>query len=245
MRSRYLAAPHDVIVYLPPGYEDEPDRRYPVLYLHDGQNLFDDATAFSREWGVDETAERLIEEGAIEPLIIVGIANAGELRLEEYTPTRDPSQPHGGGAERYGRMLTEELKPFVDATYRTRTGPADTGVGGSSLGGLLSLYLGLRYPGMFWRLALISPSAWWNDRYAARRVLALSHKPPLRIWLSVGTAEGDGVVEDVESVRDALVARGWREGEDLHFERVDGGRHDEAAWGAIVEPVLRWLFPAG
>lgn len=243
VRSRYLSRAHDVLVCLPPGYDEDPERRYPVLYMHDGQNLFDDATAYTREWGVDETAQRLIEAGEIEPLIIVGISNAGELRLEEYTPTRDSSQPRGGGAERYGRMLIEELKPFVDATYRTLPGPADTGVGGSSLGGLVSLYLGLRYPSVFWKLAVISPSAWWNDGYAARRVRALSHKPPLRIWLSVGTDEAEHAVEDVEGVRDALLSRGWSEGADLHFEVVQGGRHEEAAWGSIVEPMLRWLFP--
>jgi predicted alpha/beta superfamily hydrolase len=215
-----------------------------VFYLHDGQNLFDDATAFSKEWGVDETAQRLIEEGAIEPLIIVGLYNAGERRLEEYTPTRDRTQPAGGRGERHGRMLVEELKPFIDATYRTRPDAASTGLGGSSLGGLATLFLGLKYPGIFWRLAVISPSAWWDDRFIVRRVRALSHKPPLRIWLSVGTDEGAGVVEDAEAVRDALVAKGWREGEDLHFECVEGGRHEEAAWAAIMEPVLRWLFPA-
>ncbi len=242
--SRFLKHPHDVLVYLPPCYEEEPERHYPVLYLHDGQNLFDDATAFSREWGVDETAERLIAEGAIEPLIIVGMYNAGEQRLDEYTPIRDGSMTGGGKGEAHGRMLVEELKPFIDAAYRTRPEAASTGVGGSSLGGLVSLYLGLRHSGVFWRLAVISPSAWWGDRYLARRVKALSHKPPLRIWLSVGTEEGAGVVDDVEEVRDALVERGWQEGEDLHFELVEGGRHDEAAWGAIVEPMLRWLFPA-
>ena len=109
---------------------------------------------------------------------------------------------------------------------------------------MASLFLGLRYPGMFWRLAVISPSAWWDDRYLVRRIGALAHKPPQRIWLSVGTAEGEGVVEDAEAVRDALVAKGWREGDDLVFHRVEGGRHEEAAWAAIMEPVLRWLFPA-
>ena len=244
LRSRYLEVPHDVLVYLPPGYHDEPARRYPVLYLHDGQNLFDDATAFSREWGVDETAERLIAEGAIEPLIIVALYNAGDRRIAEYTPTRDARHPTSGQAMRHGRMLVEELKPLIDATYRTRPDPASTGLGGSSLGGLVTLFLGLVYPGMFRRLAVISPSVWWDDRFLVRRVRALSHKPPLRLWLSVGTEEGEGVVEDAELLRDALVDRGWREGEDLRFTRVEGGRHDEADWAAIVEPVLRALYPA-
>jgi predicted alpha/beta superfamily hydrolase len=242
-QSCHLDVPHDVLVYLPPGYDDDPARRYPVLYLQDGQNLFDEATAFSREWQVDETAERLIQAGAIAPLIIVGIANAGERRLDEYTPTRDRRHRAGGGASRYGRMLVEELKPFVDATYRTRPDAASTGLGGSSLGGLLSLYLGLQYSGMFWRLAVLSPSVWWDDRFIVRRVRLLSFKPPMRIWLSVGTAEAEGVVDAACALRDALVERGWREGEDLAFTVAEGARHEEAAWAEQVEQVLRYLFP--
>ena len=244
-RSHYLSASHDVLVYLPPGYDREPERRYPVLYLQDGQNLFDEATAFAHEWEVDETAERLIGAGEIAPVIIVGIANAGEHRMDEYTPTRDRRHHAGGGATRYGRMLVEELKPFVDATYRTLPDPANTGLGGSSLGGLLSLYLGLQYPGLFWRLAVLSPSVWWDDRFIVRRVRLLSHKPPLRIWLSVGTHEAAGVVEAGEALRDALVAKGGREGVDLHVQVVEGARHEETAWAALMEPMLRYLFPAG
>ena len=242
-RSRYLTAEHDVLVYLPPGYEAEPARRYPVLYLQDGQNLFDEATAFTHEWQVDETAQRLIEAGAIEPVIIVGVANAGEWRIDEYTPTRDEGRRAGGSAIRYGRMLVEELKPFIDATYRTRADAASTGLGGSSLGGLLSVYLGLQYSGMFWRLAVLSPSVWWDDRFILRRVRLLAHKPPLRIWLSAGTDEAPGVVEGAAALRDALVARGWREGVDLAFSIVEGGRHDEASWAAQMGGVLEYLFP--
>lgn len=242
-RSAHLPSLHDFWVFLPPGYDDEPHRRWPVLYLHDGQNLFDDATAFSREWQVDETAQRLIEEGAIEPLIIVGISNAGPARIEEYTPTRDRKHRAGGGATRYGRMLVEELKPFVDRTYRTLPDAAHTGLGGSSLGGLLTMYLGLQYTGTFWRLAVLSPSVWWDDRFILRRARLLAHKPPARIWLSAGTAEGPGVVEGAAALRDVLVAKGWREGEDLAFHLIEGGRHDEATWAAEMEAVLRFLYP--
>lgn len=243
VRSVHLAAPHDIWVFLPPGYDDEPARRYPVLYLHDGQNLFDAATAYSREWQVDETAQRLIEEGVIEPLIIVGVSNAGPARIEEYTPTRDRKHRAGGGATRYGRMLVEELKPFVDRTYRTLPGPQHTGLGGSSLGGLLSIYLGLQYTGLFWRLAVLSPSVWWDDRFILRRARLLAHKSPARIWLSAGTAEGEGVVEGVAALRDVLVRKGWREGDDLAFHVNEGGRHDEATWAGEMEAVLRFLFP--
>ncbi len=142
-----------------------PDRRFPVLYLHDGQNLFDERTAFlpGHPWHAHTTADRLTSEGAIEPLILVGIANTGLRRTAEYTPTPDPT--HGGGeGDRYGRLLREEVKPFLDRTYRTRPEPEHTGLGGSSLGGLISLYLGLQSPDVFRKLAVMSPSLWWDRR---------------------------------------------------------------------------------
>jgi predicted alpha/beta superfamily hydrolase len=241
--SRYLPVDHTVIVYLPPGYHGEPARRYPVLYLQDGQNLFDEATAFGEEWRVDETAEALIRAGQIEPLIIVGIYNTGEHRIEEYTPTRDRVRDAGGKANLYGRMLVEELKPFIDREYRTLADPANTAIGGSSLGGLVSLFLALQYSGKFWKLAILSPSVWWDRQYIVRRVRALAHKPPSRIWLSAGTAEGHGVVAGARRVRDELVRKGWVLGDDLVYLEVDGAGHDERAWADVVEPILRFLFP--
>src|SRR5438477_979043 len=131
--SKYVRYRRDLVVYLPPDYE-ESGRRYPVLYLHDGQNLFDPETAYVRgmDWKVDETADALIRAGKIEPLIIVGVFNTGEHRIEEYTPTRD-RKLGGGHAELYGRMLVEELKPFIEARYRTLRDAHHTGLGGSSL----------------------------------------------------------------------------------------------------------------
>lgn len=141
--SRLLRNHRDVIVYLPPDYEANRRKRYPVLYLQDGQNLFDGTTSFTygQEWRVDETAQSLIKGGEIEPLIIVGIHNAGHERTDEYTPTRDTRRKVGGKAEIYGRMLVEELKPVIDSRYRTLSHASHTGLGGSSLGGLVSLYL--------------------------------------------------------------------------------------------------------
>ncbi|MDQ6829021.1 MAG: alpha/beta hydrolase-fold protein, partial [Gemmatimonadota bacterium] len=242
--SRFLSVDHDVIVYLPPGYVEGSHRRYPVLYMHDGQNLFDIATSFGKtEWGMDEAAQTLILTGAIDPLIIVGIYNAGALRIDEYTPTRDSAKKVGGKANLYGRMLVEELKPFIDGEYRTLPDLANTGLGGSSLGGLVSLYLGLKYAGIFGRLGILSPSVWWDNRFIVRRVKALSTKPPQRIWLSTGTAEGRGVAKSARTVRDALIAKGWVLGGDLAYFEVEGGTHHESAWAAIMEPMLRFLFP--
>jgi predicted alpha/beta superfamily hydrolase len=242
--SQFLAPDRDVIVYLPPHYGAEIARRYPVLYLHDGQNLFDAATAFGgQEWGVDETVQRLIEAGGLDPLIIVGIYNTGEHRIDEYTPTVDPKQKRGGKADLYGRFIVEELKPLIDRHYRTLAGPEDTGLGGSSLGGLVTLYLGLKYPQVFSRLMVMSPSVWWDHGVILRVVQSLKAKPSTRIWLDIGTKEGKFTPGQVRTLRDHLVAQGWRLGADLKFLQVKGGQHNEADWGQRVEPALKFLFP--
>ncbi len=243
--SQFLTQDRDLTVYFPPGYRRGDTKRYPVLYLHDGQNLFDGATAFKpgREWRVDETTERLINADEIEPLIVVGISNTGVDRVKEYTPTLDDRLGSGGRADLYGRMLVEELKPFIDSSCRTREGNENTGLGGSSLGGLVSLYLGLRYPDVFGKLAIISPSAWWDYRTIIHNVASLASKPNLRIWLDVGTAEGDAVKE-LRELRDALVAKGWKLDTDLNYSEAAGATHEERAWAKRVEPVLRFLFPA-
>lgn len=244
LRSRHLESAHDVIVYLPPGYEEDRDRRYPVLYMQDGQNLFDDATSFSGAWHLDDAASQVIVSGQLTPLIIVGISNAGAYRIDEYTPTRDAAKRAGGKADRYGRMLVEELKPFIDGAYRTLPDARNTGIGGSSLGGLVSLYLALKYSGIFWNVAVISPSVWWDNRFIVRRVRALAAAPPLRIWLSTGTAEGEDTLAGARRVRDALLAKGWREGDTLHYEEVEGASHSERAWAELAAAMLRFLYPA-
>lgn len=247
--SRHLRSDRDVLVYLPPGYAADKRRRYPVLYLHDGQNLFDGATSFIKgaEWGVDETAQRLITAGAIEPLIIVGVYNAGKDRIAEYTPTVDARHKVGGEADLYGRMLVEELKPFIDSEYRTRRGAKHTGLGGSSLGALVSLYLAFKYPQTFGLVVVTSPSVWWDDRVILREVEALRRRPRLRVWLDVGTREGGSEAEvqtrNARALRDALVRKGWKEGSDLIYFEAEGAEHNERAWAARVEPMLKYLFP--
>ncbi|MDB4875036.1 MAG: Endo,4-beta-xylanase/feruloyl esterase precursor [Gemmatimonadetes bacterium] len=242
--SRYLERDRTIVVYLPPGYDATSAVRYPTLYLHDGQNVFDQATSFGDEWRVDETAQALITAGAIEPVIVVGVYNAGEARVDEYTPTVRRAQGDGGHADDYGRMLVEELKPFIDATYKTFPGAANTAIGGSSLGGLLTMHLGLRYPTAFGKLAVLSPSVWWDDRVILREVAALTHKLPQRIWLDAGTREGEETIANSRLLRDALVEKGWVVGEDLMYLEADGGEHNEASWAARVGPVLEFLFPS-
>lgn len=243
--SRFLPDNRDITVYVPPQYEDQPDRRFPVLYLHDGQNLFDPSTSFvpGRTWRVAETADASIEAGEVEPLIIVGIANTGDHRLAEYTFVPDWKMG-GGEADKYGRLITEELMPFIDANYRTLRDREHTGMGGSSLGGLATLYLGLKYADRFGRLAVLSPSVWWNHKSIIGYVkeVRLDHRP--RTWLDVGTAEGRRTVSDADLLDRRLKAHGWRSESDIHYERVEGGTHDEASWAQRVGPMLHFLFPA-
>ena len=241
--SRYLAHDRTVMVYLPPNYDPDTADRYPVLYLHDGQNVFDRATSFGEEWHVDESAEKLIAAGEIEPLIVVGIYNTGEHRVDEYTPTAAVEIGRGGHADDYGRMLIEDLKPFIDATYKTLPSAASTAMGGSSLGGLLTLHVGLHYPTAFGRLAALSPSVWWDHRVLLREVEALRGKLPIRIWLDAGTAEGAETLANTRALRDALVAKGWVIGDDLAYLEELGGEHNEHSWAMRVERVLKFLFP--
>jgi predicted alpha/beta superfamily hydrolase len=244
--SRFLTKKRDLIVYTPGIYEKRPDLQFPVLYLEDGQNLFDPATSFipGVYWSVGETANVLMAQGAIEPLVIVGIYNTGKQRVNEYTPTRD-RKLGGGKADKYGRLLIEELQPFIESRYRIARGPQNKGLGGSSLGGLLTIYLGMQYPQVFGKLAALSPSVWWNHRAILQSVARAKLPQRPRIWLDVGTDEGGTrTVEHVTALRDALLQKGWQENRDLHFEIFPGAQHNEAAWAQRVGPFLRFLFPA-
>jgi predicted alpha/beta superfamily hydrolase len=245
--SRHTEETRDIIVYLPPGYNCCPDHCYPVLYMHDGQNLFDAATAFmNQEWGVDEVLEELIIKGHIEPVIVAGIYNSGQMRIKEYTHVSD-RKAQGGKARSYGKLIVEELKPFIDSEYRTLSDKRNTGLGGSSLGGLVTLYLGLRYPDVFGKLIVMSPSVWWANRAIIKEVQKLKHKPDQKIWLDIGTCEGEQpaqCVKNVRDLRDVLTAKGWGPDNDLKFVEDQGAGHNEKAWGTRMRDALTYLFPA-
>jgi predicted alpha/beta superfamily hydrolase len=243
--SQFLSTPRDLIVYLPPGYGDA-DRRYPVFYLQDGQNLFDAGTAFGgQDWGAGATADRAICSGEIAPVILVGVYHAGVRRVSEYTPTRDRRSRKGGKAARYAQMLAREVKPFIDHEYRTRKDAGHTVLGGSSLGALATLVAGLEYPRVFGGLAVISPSVWWDGLSILEVVHGYRKRTRPRIWLDVGTAEGENprqVVEDARLLRDTLIEKGWTAGADLEYREFKGAGHSEAAWGARFGAVLVHFF---
>jgi predicted alpha/beta superfamily hydrolase len=249
--SAILGNRRTLAVYLPPGYGRVPGRRYPVFYLQDGQNLFDAATAFGGvPWAADATAERLIRAGEVEPVILVGVANT-EQRLEEYGPVA--RRGHISGRDfPYARFLVEEVKPFIDQTYATLPDRRDTAVGGSSLGGLIALFLCHWYPDVFGRCAALSPSLWWDHDLILRVLRAdPTGLRRTRCWIDTGTREGHtprGRREQVHRVRKLaahLAAAGLHRGRDFQCLVVCGGEHHEAAWAARFEQVLLFLFPAG
>jgi predicted alpha/beta superfamily hydrolase len=239
-------AEREVAVYLPPNYGAEVRARYPVLYLHDGQNLFDPATAFlGNHWRLKEVADELICGRQIQPLIIAGIYNAREHRINEYTSVPD-RRGYGGQAGAYGRLILKSIKPFIDDQYRTLPDATNTGLGGSSLGALVTLHLGLRHPRIFGKLILMSPSVWWAGRAILKDVERLRRQPRLKIWLDIGTNEGlkpNDHVRDVAKLREALTRKGWQLGRDLSYLEDEGAGHDEKAWGFRMRDALKFLFP--
>ena len=242
--SAILGNSRDVVIYLPAGYDEREDRRYPVLYMHDGQNLFEPERAFipGNHWRLGEAADEAIGVRGSRPMIIVAIDNAGAARIDEYTPTRDPAKGAGGHAADHARMLIEELKPIIDSRFRTLADQTSTAVGGSSLGGLDSLYLVLRYPHVFGRAAVMSPSVWWHGRVILEDVRSFSSQPRPRIWLDTGRREGAEALRDTRLLRDELRAHGWTD-ESLAYTEDRRGEHNERAWAARARPMLEFLFP--
>jgi predicted alpha/beta superfamily hydrolase len=248
--SKVLGNRRKVVVWLPPGYDSEPSRRYPVLYLQDGQNVFDAATsAFGNEWRADETADRLIRDKAIPPIILVAIDNTPN-RMNEYTPIRDESMKTGGDGPRYVRFLVEELKPFIDATYRTQPGPKSTAIGGSSLGGLIAMEMALDHPEVFGLCAAVSPSIWWaGDRLIADVKAKAPAARRVKFRIDMGTREGvkqgDAIHSHADRARKlakALEDSGLKPDRDFHLEIIEGGEHTEKDWAARFDRILIDLF---
>ncbi|WP_430813529.1 alpha/beta hydrolase [Carboxylicivirga sp. RSCT41] len=309
----------DIYVYLPPGYHDS-NQRYRVLYMHDGQNIFDEAS-IGQEWGLDEAAETLINSGSIEPLIIVGIANTSD-RIDEYTPSRMHWQysftrmesnsanatdgnyitesgealkvktdgdtlkvilpgyenwqntikqgantfyqpragitftfelntqnnatgvkaskpPMGGKGQQYNDFIIEQLKPYIDSIYRTKASPEHTAIGGSSLGGLISLYTGLRHPETFHQIVALSPSLWWDKAMLFEWVDAIKVNDKQKIWLYMGGQEGEEAVNNARSMHKLLKKSGWH----VNYEEAELGQHNETAWKQQANNIL--FFVAG
>ncbi|MDX1992387.1 MAG: alpha/beta hydrolase-fold protein [bacterium] len=246
----------DVLVWLPPEYVDS-SRRYPVLYMHDAQNLFDRTGSYSGEWEVDETLTALAQEGL--DAIVVGLPNMREMRGVEYCPypfrTYEGAQAEGRGDD-YIRFIIETVKPQIDRDFRTLPEAETTGIAGSSMGGLISLYGFLAYPEVFGLCGSFSPAYWFgeNGLLATVQQRSTGHG---RVYLDVGTKEGetlhgwlnifgeeaDNTYRDgVRDLRDALLSRGYTLEQNLMYVEDEGAPHRESAWAARLPAALRFLL---
>ena len=225
-------------LYLPPSYETSPDKRYPVIYMHDAQNLFDDATAYAGEWGVDETLDAFARTRGFEA-IVVGIDNGGEQRNHELSPWSNPRIDPAQG-EQYTAFVVDVVKPFIDAHYRTRPDRADTAMIGSSLGGLVTHYALLRYPQVFGKAAIFSPS-YWVSKEAYAQTAAHPWPADTRVYFYIGGREGDESVPDVQ--RMLLVLGGQKPPpQSIALRIVPDAEHNERAWRAEFPLAVAWLF---
>ncbi len=224
-------------LYLPPNYETS-NKEYPVLYMHDGQNLFDANTSFAGEWEIDETLNQLFEEGDY-GCIVVGIDNGGANRLDEYSPWLNPDYGGGQGDE-YINFIINNLKPYIDQNYRSKTEPEFTGIMGSSMGGLISLYAGTAYPEVFGRIGSFSPAYWFADEIYDHASDS-NHPDPIKIYSIAGEQEGAGVVEDVMDMDDALIGSGLKTEELKTLFHADG-QHSEWYWRREFAEAYKWLF---
>jgi predicted alpha/beta superfamily hydrolase len=250
LSSRIFLNKRMLRVWLPAGYDlpKNANRRYPVFYLNDGQNLFESSTSFTGiEWQVGETADRMTREGLIPPMIFVGIDNARAERIKEYLPYRSVNplvlRPRG---TQYPEFLCNEVMPFVGQRYRVLKGPEHTGLGGSSLGGLISLYVTIRLPGVFGYVLLESPSLWVANRQILRDCRGFRAWPE-RMFVGVGTREvgrDDKDLQTVENVRELerIVRRSNLDEQRLRVEIADGATHSEGAWAARFPDALRFFF---
>lgn len=233
-------------VWLPAEYEKNPDKAYPVLYMFDGQNVFDAATSFAGEWRVDETCKKLIAEKKIRPLIVVAIDNGGNDRVLEYTPWKDNKYGDENGEGLFHlHLIKKHVLPFINQEYRTLCGPENTGLMGSSLGGLMTLLGAGYFEEHFGLFAAMSPSFWWNNHavfpYAEEAIATGT-----LIYMDMGGRESDrsDSIEDLRKMKKILKRRGFREGKDLMVVEDEAGKHNETAWSRRLPGALMFLFPA-
>ena len=236
--SPQLRNRRDLVIYLPPSYDADRQRHYPVLYMHDGQNLFDPATSYAGHWQLGTALAHCAAHGL--ELIVVGVPNAGVRRIDEYSPHRDLIRG-GGDGDRYVSFLVETVKPMIDRHLRTMRGPDATAIAGSSLGGLISLYALFRSPWTFGAAGVLSPALWYADG-AIFDYVRNARPPGGRIHLDIGTAEGPDALHDTRHMRDLLMAQDFEIGKTLsYYEDIDA-RHQERAWARRFRVVLPFLF---
>lgn len=240
-----LSRTRRIWLYLPPDYQTT-TKYYPVLYMQDGQNLFDDNTSFSGEWHVDETLNTLHAQGDY-GCIVVGIDNGGQYRLDEYSPWLNAEYNEGGEGEEYANFMVNTLKPYIDAHFRTLPGRSTTAVAGSSMGALISMYAFSEHQDVYGKAGIFSPAFWFGEGAAAPHVAAHPHVGPSRVYFISGAdEEADGnqsnyVVEDMSDVAEALQTAGFSSNE-INFQVRPNGTHSESFWSSEFGGVYQWLF---
>lgn len=245
-QSTYLSKPRKLWTYVPPTYLENESARFPVIYMHDGANLFDAATAFGGvEWGVDETMNAGAESGNIREAIVIGIDSTAD-RIDELTPSTDASVGAGGKADSYLKMVTLEIKPKFDAELRTMPGRESTGIMGSSLGGLVSIYAGAKYASVFGFVGAMSPSTWWDDTMILGVVGQMTQPRPLKFYVDSGNAgtSNDDVVNTAELAK-SLKTAGYVDGTTLKYVVQQGASHSETYWAQRLPAALAYLLGPG
>ena len=230
-----------VWVYLPPGYRAS-GQRYPALYMQDGQNLFDRQASYCGEWGVGKALDALIRKKRTAGAIVVGVDNGGMERWNEYSPWGGPDGTGRCSGDKYARFVVEELKPLIDRKFRTLPGRENTGIAGSSLGAIISFYILFKYPGVFSRAGLFSPSFWFARAEAESLVKLARPGRGLRVYMDVGTNEGDREKEYLEDARAMSAVFSKKKGVARRFVIEEGGIHNEKAWAARFPAAFLWLF---
>ncbi|MCK4812998.1 MAG: hypothetical protein KAT14_03570 [Candidatus Marinimicrobia bacterium] len=232
-------------IYLPPGYETSSEP-YPVLYMHDGQNCFSETTAFDGEWGVDETMENLIKKNKINKMIVVAIDNSPIFRLNEYTPYAFDymTEHYDAQGSEYAEFIVKTLKPYIDSHYRTKPSREYTGIIGSSMGGLISLYIGLEYQNTFSKVGALSSSFGLCLDEMLVLIESRGKQYPMNYWLDVGSKEKAHMDRNIYQIPiyHALLDAGWKKRKEVTFRTIHGGEHNEISWRERFGDVVRYLY---
>jgi predicted alpha/beta superfamily hydrolase len=226
-----------VRVLLPVDY-DETELNYPVLYMHDGQNLFSNQESFAGEWEIDE-AMLAFEEDGYNGAIIVAVDNGGSFRIDEYTPYSNPEYG-GGDGDAYADFIVNTLKPAIDMEYRTLPERDHTGIMGSSLGGFISFYTGMKYQTVFSKVGIFSPSFWFNDSiydFAEE----MGKQADMKFYFLAGGQESSGLESEIENMITLLQAEGFQD-EEINFQFVSNGQHSEWFWAQEYPDAFDWLY---
>lgn len=255
IKSRILDNEREIFVFLPPGYNEERDE-YPVFYMHDGQNIFSAVGNWFKKWNIDLCLSRMYGEKSVRKIIVVGITHLN-TREYEFTPTFDTLVNNGGGADKYLSFIADELKPMIESSYRAKKGREYVAVGGSSLGGLITLHAAITRNDVFGNFAVVSPSLWWDFGVMLEKVRAWT---PLiggvRVWLDMGRKEGPGSVLVDEILKEIyspvnfarvlcniMLAKGFKLKKTLMYIEDAEGEHDEITWGRRFEDIAKFFFP--